>query len=83
MSFSSHAQTIGVFNREFVKTKLFPSYFGRRLVKMQMDREAGDYRTHSPIGETIAKEDIIMAEEILIACRQFLEKERKEQNGQT
>lgn len=80
MSFSSHTQTIGAFNREFVKTELFPSYFGKRLVKMQMDREAGDYRTHSPIGKIIALEDVKMAEEILGACRQFLEKEKKEQN---
>lgn len=70
--FSSHGQTIGAFNREFVKTGLFPSHFGRRLAKMQMDREAGDYRTHSPIGDKIAQEDVKTAEEILIACQRYL-----------
>jgi uncharacterized protein (UPF0332 family) len=65
LSFSSHGQAIGAFNREFVKTKLFPKHFGRWLIKMQNDREAGDYRTHSPIGYQIAAEDIAMAEEIL------------------
>lgn len=71
--FSRHGQAIGAFNREFVKTKISPKHFGRWLIKMQNDREAGDYRTHSPIGDQIAAEDIQMAEEILKLCRQFLE----------
>jgi len=71
--FSSHGQAIGAFNREFVKTEIFPKHFGRWLIKMQSDREAGDYRTRSPIGEQIAAEDTKMAEEILKACRQYLE----------
>lgn len=73
MTFSSHGQVIGAFNREFVKTELFPKHFGRWLIKMQNDREAGDYRTHSPIGDQIAAEDIAMAEEILKLCCQYLE----------
>jgi uncharacterized protein (UPF0332 family) len=73
LTFSSHGQAIGAFNREFVKTQLFPKHFGRWLIKMQSDREAGDYRTRSPIGEQIAIEDTKMAEEIFQLCRQYLE----------
>ena len=71
--YSSHGQAIGAFNREFVKTEIFPKHFGRWLIKMQSDREAGDYRTRSPIGEQIAAEDTKMAEEIFELCRQYLE----------
>lgn len=70
---SSHGQAIGAFNREFVKTEIFPKHFGRWLIKMQSDREAGDYRTRSPIGEQIAAEDTKMAEEVFDSCRQYLE----------
>ena len=73
LSFSSHGQTIGAFNREFVKTGLFPKESGRRLMKMQTDREAGDYRATSPFGEEIAREDVVAAGEFLGWCRSFLE----------
>ena len=73
LTFSSHGQAIGAFNREFVKTEIFPKHYGRWLIKMQNDREAGDYRTRSPIGEQIATEDMKMAEDILEECRKYLE----------
>jgi len=73
LTFSSHGQAIGAFNREFVKTEIFPKHFGRWLIKMQSDREAGDYRTRSPIGEQIAIEDTKMAEEVFEMCCQYLE----------
>ena len=73
LTFSSHGQAIGAFNREFVKTEIFPKPFGRWLIKMQSDREAGDYRTRSPIGEQIAIEDTKMAEEIFELCSRYLE----------
>ena len=72
LSFSAHGQTIGAFNREFVKQGLFPKHFSRRLAKMQADREAGDYRTSPPIGPQIAAEDVQFAEEILCECRKYL-----------
>ena len=73
LTFSSHGQAIGAFNREFVKTEILPKHFGRWLIKMQNDREAGDYRTYSSIGEQIACDDIKMAEEILRLCSHYLE----------
>ncbi|MBN2012570.1 HEPN domain-containing protein [candidate division KSB1 bacterium] len=73
LTFSSHGQAIVAFNREFVKTGVFPKHFSRWLIKMQSDREAGDYRARSPIGEQIAIDDTKMAAEILSVCRQYLE----------
>ncbi|MBM4047336.1 MAG: HEPN domain-containing protein [Planctomycetes bacterium] len=73
LSFSSHGQTLGAFNREFVKTGLFPREYGARLGKMERDRQAGDYRATSPIADTVAKEDVAMAADVLAACRRYLE----------
>ncbi|MDI6740852.1 MAG: HEPN domain-containing protein [Candidatus Edwardsbacteria bacterium] len=73
LAFSSHGQAIGAFNREFVKSGLFPADFGRKLVKMQSDREAGDYRTLSPIGREVAQGDIEDARMILEHCRNYVE----------
>jgi len=72
LTFSTHGQTIGAFNREFVKQGLFPKHYSRRLAKMQADREAGDYRTRSPIEAQIAAEDVQFADEILSACRKYI-----------
>jgi len=73
LSFSRHGQTVGAFNREFVKTGVFPREFGRRLNKMQTDREAGDYLAPVPIQERVARDDVAMAAEFLESCRRFLE----------
>ncbi len=72
LTYSSHRQTIGAFNKEHVKPGDFPSTYGRRLNKMREDREAGDYRTDCDIGEMIAKEDIEFAEEVMDKCKKFL-----------
>ena len=42
------------------------------MTKMMFDREAGDYRAKSEIGDQIALEDIQLAEEILKACKEHL-----------
>jgi len=73
LCFSSHAQTIEAFNREFVKTGIFPRDFGRRLAKMQRDREAGDYRATAPFGEAVAREDVAIAGDFLASCQSYLE----------
>ena len=40
--YSSHAQTIGAFNREFIKTGIFPKEFTRQIQGLFADRQAGD-----------------------------------------
>lgn len=41
--FSSHGQTIGAFNKDFVKTGVFPQEFTRMVQILFEDRQAGDY----------------------------------------
>jgi len=72
LSFSSHSRTIGAFNKHFISTGIFPVEWGSRLTKMMKDREAGDYRTSSEIGEQIAREDVQFADEIVRACKGYL-----------
>lgn len=31
LSFSSHSQTIGAFNKEFVRTDIFPKYYSKKF----------------------------------------------------
>ena len=77
LSFSSHAQTIGVFNREFVKTGVFPKYFTEMIQGLFEDRQSGDYDFDSRIDEQTAQESLENAELIVSGIEQYLLGESK------
>ena len=74
LHFSSHGQTIGAFNREFIKTKKFPSSFSKTIKKLFRERQIGDYDVQSSLDADIAKEDLEKAEKIIDACESYLVK---------
>lgn len=74
LHFSSHGQTIGAFNREFIKTKKFPSSFSKTIKKLFRERQMGDYDVQSHLDADIAKEDLKEAEKIITACETYLAK---------
>ena len=43
LSFSSHSQTLGGFNKHFVKTEIFPIGTTRKLQRLFEDRQIADY----------------------------------------
>lgn len=77
LHFSSHDQTIGAFNREFIKTKIFPVFFARMIKKLFKERQTGDYDFETHIDENIAQQDLNHAEDILNACEEYLAKAYK------
>lgn len=78
LSFSSHNQTIGSFNKEFIKTEILPRHFGKWSYKLLEYRETGDYDIDADIDETIAQESINIAEDILQTIRKFIEENSPE-----
>ena len=74
LAFSKHAQTIGSFNREFVKSGIFPSDFGAILKRLMENRMEGDYGVIARLGEEDANADTVDAEKILNKCVEYLEK---------
>ena len=74
LHFSSHAQTIGAFNREFIRTKQFPDAFTKAIRKLFKERQMGDYDFESYIDVNVAKEDLKEAEKIINACEEYLAK---------
>ncbi len=71
--FSSHSQTIGAFNREMVKTNIFPKETSRMLQRLFEDRQVGDYSWTIHIERETALNDINDAEWILKQCQKYLE----------
>lgn len=71
-TFSSHAQTIGVFNREFVKSGVFPKEYSQIVQSLFEDRQTGDYDFDSVIDEQTARESIENAEKIISGIEKYL-----------
>lgn len=74
LSFSSHSQVIGAFNREFIKSGTFPPNFSKDIQALFDDRQSGDYDVYSPISRETAELDLERAEKILDSAREFLAK---------
>ena len=70
--YSSHAQTIGAFNREFIKTAIFPKVFTRQIQGLFADRQAGDYDVVSRIDKATAAKDLTAAETICSTLTTYL-----------
>jgi uncharacterized protein (UPF0332 family) len=75
LSFSSHGQTIGAFNREFVKTGVFPSTMTGQLQALFENRQTADYDWAGVVDNQTAEEDVAAAREILAACREYVERQ--------
>ena len=75
LSFSSHAQTIGAFNREFIKTGIMPSDTFRKIQRLFDDRHSADYDLNLLIDKEQAEQDIIDAEWLINECVKYLEKQ--------
>ena len=78
LTFSSHAQTLGAFNRELIKTGIFPKDTFRKLQRLFEDRQVADYDWNISIDKKTAEKDLADAEWLVNACREYLE----EQTGQ-
>ena len=72
LSFSSHAQTLGMFNREFVKTGDFPVETTRKIQHLFEDRQMADYDWANTVDSQTAAEDVADSEGILQACDSYL-----------
>jgi len=74
LTFSSHAQTLGAFNREFVKTGLFPADSFRNLQRLLDDRHVADYSWNLTVERETAERDVADAEGLVTACREYIGK---------
>ena len=75
LTFSKHAGVISAFNRDFVKSGIFPKDFSKSIARLFREREMGDYDFTLSISEKDAKEDTRIAENIVDVIEKYLEKE--------
>lgn len=70
---SKHKGVITVFNREFVKTGVFPKEMGRFLRDAFDARLEGDYRDVPKLNEHNARENLLAADEFISSVERFLQ----------
>lgn len=69
---SSHKETIGFFNKEFIKPGIFPKSFAKTIQKLFNERQTGDYDFGGSIDADIAEEDLKKVKEIIDTCETYL-----------
>ncbi len=71
--FSSHKETIGSFNKEFIKTSIFVKNTSLMIEKLFRSRQSGDYDIKVCIDKETACERLDYARQILSSCREYLD----------
>lgn len=66
-AYSSHAQVLGAFNRDFVHPGTFPRDFTAILTRLFEDRQTGDYDPTASLDMDEAEHDVLDAQRILDA----------------
>ena len=78
LSFASHGQTLGAFNRDFVRTGRFRADAGRRLNRLFENRQVADYDWSVEIEQEDARADLQDARALVRDCRDYLARETGE-----
>ncbi len=70
-SYKRHKDAIANFNKDFVKTEIFPRSIGGKIMKAERRRNAGDYDAFSEVTRENALEQLEIAEEIATYVREY------------
>ena len=65
LTYSTQSQTIGAFNKEYIKTNIFPNDFTSKIQKLFDNRQLGDYDVYKKITKKMAEIDIKNAKVII------------------
>lgn len=72
LTFSSHKEIIGAFNKEFIRTGKFPKNFSEKIKKLFERRQIGDYDIKKIISKENSEESVKDAGEIILKCKEYL-----------
>lgn len=72
LSFSKHSAVISAFNKQFVKTEVFPKKLHTWFVKAFDKRNIGDYTSELTVTKEEAKEVLEQAEEFIRIVENYL-----------
>lgn len=76
-SYKRHKDTLGNFNKDYVRTEIFPQTFGRRIAQAEEIRHASDYDDFYIATKEKAEEQIVTAKELLDLVEVYCEERLK------
>jgi uncharacterized protein (UPF0332 family) len=77
-AFKSHKATIAYFNRNYVKTDIFPRNIGRRIAKAEEIRHASDYDEFYIVSKSETMQQIETAKEFLTLVTAYVSNKASE-----
>lgn len=73
-AYKQHAQVIGNFNKDFVRTGIFPKEISKKINRAQEIRHASDYDDFYMVSVEDAKEQLKAAKEVVDMVEKYLDK---------
>ncbi len=64
-AYKRHKDTLANFNKDYVKTEIFPKTYGRRIARVEEIRHASDYDDFYIATREKAEEQIVTARELI------------------
>lgn len=81
-SYKRHKDALGNFNKDYIRTEIFPKTIGRKIAGAEEIRHASDYDDFYIATREEAKEQIEVAEELIMIvekyCKQRIEKDKQD-----
>ena len=72
IAFKKHKDTLAYFNKNYVKTEMFPKEMGRKLSKLEIIRHKSDYDDFYIASKEEATEQVDVAESIVILIEKYM-----------
>ncbi len=79
IAFKKHKDTLSYFNKNYVRTEIFPRELGRKIVKAEEIRHASDYDTFYVASKEVTAQQIQTAEQILALAENYLKEKMSEE----
>lgn len=75
IAFKKHKDTLAYFNKNYVKTEMFPKEIGRKLSKIEIIRHKSDYDDFYIASKEEAAEQVEVAENIIKLIEEYMMEE--------
>lgn len=73
IDFKKHKDVVGYFNKNYVKTEIFPKNMGRKIADATSIREDSDYDDEFVVKKEITESQIQTAEELINLAEKYIE----------
>lgn len=80
-TYKKHKDAIGNFNKDYVKTEIFPREMGKKISRAEMIRHASDYDDFYIATKEKSQEQIETAEELIKMVEEYCKNKMGKNNG--